>query len=99
MITALQSNTGFAAANSALATANKQLSAQRVFYGNGLQRLQSATSFLNQEKVEPSTQENGLVGADLATASTNLAQAQTASNAVLNAANHILDRNTLFHYL
>ncbi len=42
MITALQTNTGIAAANTNLGTAISQLNTQRVFYGNTLQQMQSS---------------------------------------------------------
>ena len=99
LLTALQTGTNIGAASSAIQTAANQLYSQRVFYGNGLQQLDSATLFLNQEKVELSTQENTLVAADLAKVATNLAQAQANSSAVLTATGKILNRNTLFDYL
>jgi flagellar hook-associated protein 3 FlgL len=99
LLTALQTGTNIGAASSAVQTAANQLYSQRVFYGNGLQQLDSATLFLNQEKVELSTQENTLVAADLAKVATNLAQAQANSSAVLTATGKILNRNTLFDYL
>jgi flagellar hook-associated protein 3 FlgL len=99
LLTALQTNTNIGAASTALQTAASQLYSQRVFYGNGMQQMESATLFLNQEKVELSTQENTLVGADLAKAATNLTQAQASSSAVLTATGKILNRNTLFDYL
>ena len=99
LLTALQTGTNIGAASSAIQTAANQLYSQRVFYGNGLQQLDSATLFLNQEKVELSTQENTLVAADLAKVATNLSQAQANSSAVLTATGKILNRNTLFDYL
>jgi hypothetical protein len=72
---------------------------KRVFFGNGLSQLQNATSFLNQEQVELSTQENNLVGADMAQVVSNYSQAQVQQQAVLSAAGKILGQPTLFDYL
>ncbi len=99
LLTALQTDANIGAASSTLQTAASQLYTQRVFYGNGLQQMESATTFLDQEKVEFSTQENSLVGADLAKVATNLSQAQASSSAVLTATGKILNRNNLFDFL
>jgi flagellar hook-associated protein 3 FlgL len=99
LITALQSNSGFAAANTNLSTAFAQFTSQRVFYGNNLQQLQSTQTFLTTDKLQLATQENSLVGADLAASITNLAQANTATSAVLTATSQILSTLNLLNFL
>jgi flagellar hook-associated protein 3 FlgL len=99
LITALQTNTGLPAANTNLDQAFTQLTTQRVFYGNALKQLQSSQTFLNNDKVQLATQENSLVGVDLATSITNLEQANTATNAILSATNQILSTLNLLNYL
>jgi len=44
-----------------------------VFYGNNLNQISLSESFLNQDQLNLSQQENSLVGADLATVATNFA--------------------------
>jgi flagellar hook-associated protein 3 FlgL len=99
LITALQTNTGIPAANTNLDQAFTQLTTQRVFYGNTLQQLQSAQTYLNNGKVQLATQANSLVGADLAASITNLEQASTATNAILSATSQILSTLNLLNYL
>jgi flagellar hook-associated protein 3 FlgL len=99
LITALQTNTGLAAANTDLQQAFSQLTSQRVFYGNTLQQLQSAQTYLNSDKLQVAQQENALVGADLATSITNLSLATTATNAILSATGQILSTMSLLNYL
>jgi flagellar hook-associated protein 3 FlgL len=99
LITALQTNTGVAAASTNLNQAFSQLSAQRIFYGNSLQQLQSTQTLLSGEKLQLATQENSLVGVDLATAITNLEQASTATSAILSATNQVLTTLNLLSFL
>lgn len=99
LITALQTNTGVAAASTSLNQAFSQLTAQRVFYGNALQQLQSSQTFLTSDKLQLSTQENSLVGADLAASITNLEQASTATSAILSATNQVLSTLNLLSFL
>jgi flagellar hook-associated protein 3 FlgL len=99
MITALQSGTGFDAANSALENAFNQVNAQRVFYGNGGAELDTVTSFLSQEKIELSTQQTNLVGADIGAVASNYSQAEVQQQALLAASGKIIGQPTLFDYL
>jgi len=99
MITALQSNTGFDAANTALENAFNAINAQRVFYGNGGAELNTVTSFLSQEKIELSTQQTNLVGADMGEVASNYSQAEVQQQALLAASGKILSEPTLFDYL
>jgi flagellar hook-associated protein 3 FlgL len=99
MIAALQTNSGLTAANTNLTQAFSRLTTERVFYGNTLQQLQSTQTYLNNNKLQLAQQENTLVGVDLATASTNLEQAGTATSAILSATGRILSTLNLLDYL
>jgi flagellar hook-associated protein 3 FlgL len=99
LITALQTNSGIAAANTNLGQAFSQLNTQRVFYGNQLQQLQSSQTFLNSDNIQLATQENSLVGVDLSVSITNLEQAGVATNAILTATSQILSTLNLLNYL
>ncbi len=99
MITALQTNTGIAAANTNLGTAFSQLNTQRVFYGNTLRQMQSSQTLLNSKQTQLASQENSLVGVDLATSITNLEQAGVATNAILSATSQILSTLNLLNYM
>lgn len=99
LITALQTNTGIPAAVTNLQSAFSQLSTQRVFYGNTLQQLQSAQTFVNNDQLQLAQQENSLVGVDLSAAATNLSQSTTATNAILSAAGQILSTMNLLNFL
>lgn len=79
--------------------AQKQVDGQRVFYGNALNQIVQSESFLNQEQLNLSRQENGLAGADMAAVSTDFAQAQTASQATVNATARVLSLPCLLSYL
>lgn len=99
LITALQTNTGIGAAVTNLQTAFSQLNTQSVFYGNALQQLSSTQTYLNSDKVQVASQENALIGVDMATAATNLSQSTTATNAILAATNQILSTMNLLDFL
>ena len=99
LITALQTGTGIDAANTAVQNAFQQLNQQRVFYGNALNQLSSATSFLNTENVQLTRQQNNLIAVDPAKAATNLSQAELQSEAVLATTNKVLNQPNLFSYL
>jgi flagellar hook-associated protein 3 FlgL len=92
LITALQTGntTASGTATTQLRSALDSLSQQRVFYGNAINQLTSNQSFLQQEKVNLQTQQNGLVGIDTAQAATDLSQAEMAYNAGLAAAAKVL---------
>lgn len=97
LITALQAGdkAATATATTQLQSALENVSEQREFYGSTLNQLNSTQSFLQQEKVTLASQQNSLVGADMATAATALTQAQTAYNAILAAAAKILPTSLL----
>ncbi len=99
LITAMQTGTGIEAANTAVQNAFQQLNQQRVFYGNGLNQMSSATTFLNSENVQLSQQQNNLIAVDPAKAATDLSQAELQNQAVLAASGKVLSNPTLFSYL
>jgi len=86
---ALASGSNIPAAESEVRTAFNYINAQRAFYGSTLSRLNSATTFLNEENLQLSQEQNNLVGADMATAASQLTQAETALNATLAAGGKI----------
>jgi flagellar hook-associated protein 3 FlgL len=98
LVTALQTNTGIDTAVSGVRAAFDQVTAQRVFYGNAMNQLQSQQTYLNSDKLLLSQQENAVGGADLAAATTNLLSAQNARSAALAAAGKI-SQLSLFDYL
>ncbi|MBS1842356.1 MAG: flagellar hook-associated protein FlgL [Acidobacteria bacterium] len=99
LYTSLQSNTNIAGAVIQVQDALSEVSTQRVFYGNGLNQISLSESFLNQEKVDLSTQENSLVGVDPAKAASDLSQAQTAYQSELAATAKILNLPSLLNFL
>lgn len=100
LITALQSGTGaqIGAATTAVSTALSGVGEQRVPLDNTIGQLNSQDSYLSQEKLTLTTQQTSLVGVNLATAATNLSQAETANSAVLAVASKVLPE-TLLNYL
>ena len=100
LVTALQSGntTSIGAATTQVGTALNYVSQQRVFYGSAVSQLNANESFLQQEQVSLQTQETGLVGADMATAATDLSRSQTAQNATLAALAQIIPQS-LLNYL
>jgi flagellar hook-associated protein 3 FlgL len=97
LITALQggNSTAIGAATTQLSTSMNYLSQQRVFYGNGVDQLNSNQSFLQQEQVNLRTEANTVDGANLAQASTNLSNAQTTQSAALAALAKVIPQNLL----
>jgi flagellin-like hook-associated protein FlgL len=76
-----------------------QVSTQRVFYGNALNQINLSEGFLNQDKINLSTQENSLIGVDPAKAASDLIQAQVANQSVLSATGRILSLPNLLSFL
>lgn len=99
LYTSLQSNTNIAGAVTQVQDALSQVNTQRVFYGNALNQINLSENFLNQDKVNLSTQENSLIGADPATAASDLSQAQTAYQSELAATARILNLPSLLNFL
>jgi len=91
LATALNGNNpnGAQSAVTELNSALGQLSSQRVFYGTTLDRLTTTNNFLQNEQLNLTSQQTTLVGADLATALTQLTSSETARSAILQAAARI----------
>ncbi len=100
LITALQSGNSAIVTSSAAAVSSAltYVTQQRVPLDNTISQLSDQDSFLNQETLTLTTQQNGLVGVNLATAATSLAQAELDNTAVLAAAAKVLPQ-TLLNYL
>jgi len=100
LITALHTGTDaqIGAATAAVSTALNDVGEQRVPLDNTISELNSQDSYLSQEKLTLTTQETSLVGVNLATAATNLSEAETANSAVLAVASKVLPE-TLLNYL
>lgn len=100
LITALQagSTTQIGAATTAVFSGLTYVGQQRVPLDNAINQLNSQESYLGQEKVTLTTQQNALVGISLAEAATNLSQAQLDNSAVLAAAAKVMPQ-TLLDYL
>jgi flagellin-like hook-associated protein FlgL len=100
LITALQSGNSAIVASSATAVSSAltYVTQQRVPLDNTINQLSDQDSFLNQETLTLTTQQNALVGVNLATAATDLSQAELGNTAVLAAAAKVLPQ-TLLNYL
>ena len=100
LVQGLQANdtTAISTAVADVSSALTYITVQRVFYGNALSQLDEVETNLNEQTTNLKSQENSLVGADLASTATKLSQAQTAHDGVLAAAARIL-QNTLLDYL
>jgi flagellar hook-associated protein 3 FlgL len=98
LITAVQTNTGIGTAVNAVSSAFSYLSAQTVFYGNATDQTQSQTTYLNAAQLQLTQQQNTLGGVDLAAAANNLAQANTDTQAALDAISKF-SQNNLFDYM
>jgi len=97
LITALQTGTSaqIQTATTAVSTSLNSVTQQRVPLDNSISQLSSQESFLSQETLTLTTQQTALVGINLATSATNLAQAETANSAVLAAAAKVLPQTLL----
>jgi len=82
-------------ATNQLRQALDHLNQQRAFYGDVANQIKTQETFLQNETVDIQSEENSLVGVDLAAAATNLNQAQTATQATLAATARVLQVNLL----
>lgn len=98
LIQAVQTNVGIPAAVTAVTAASSYLSAQAVFYGNAIDQTQSQTNYLNAAQLQLTQQQSALGGVDLAVAASNLTQANTDTQAALEAISK-MTQNDLFDYL
>jgi flagellin-like hook-associated protein FlgL len=85
-------------ATSTLSSAITSVSQAQGFYSNAESQLNSQETYLQQDTVTLTTQQNNLVGVDEAQAATLLSQAETDNSAILAAAAKVLP-NTLLNYL
>ncbi len=99
LITAIQTNTGIAAANGNFGQAATQFNSERVAYGSTLNQLQTTSTYLANENVQLSTQETNIAGADLAKVTTDFSQAEVAYQTLLEAEGKILNLPTLLNYI
>ena len=95
---ALTNGSNIPAAEAEVQNAFNHINARRAFYGTTLDRLNSATSFLNEENTQLAQEQNNLVGADMATAATQLSQSEIALEAAMAAGGKI-SQTSLLNYL
>jgi flagellar hook-associated protein 3 FlgL len=95
---ALTSNGDVAGATGEVQSALNYVSTQQTFYGNSVDRLNNAKTFLTQEQTQLTQAESNAVDVDMATAVTNLTQTETTQQALVEAGAHISQVN-LFDYL
>lgn len=98
LITNLQSGVSIDTAVNDVSSAYRYINAQRVFFGNGINQLNSQQTFLNSESTQLAEQQNSLGGADLSKVISNLVNAQTARQATLQAVGQTQQAN-LFNYI
>jgi len=98
LYTALNTNGDVASATTEVQNALNYVSTQQTFYGNSVDRLNNAQTFLNQEQLQLSETESSTLDVDMAAAVTNLSQAVTTQQALLAAGGKISQLN-LFNYL
>lgn len=100
LVTALQGGdtTAIGAATNQVRSALDYVNQERTFYGNVSNQINAQESFLQNETVSLKAQETSLAGVDMATAATNLSQAQIATQAALEAAAKVLPES-LLNYL
>ena len=95
---ALTNNGDVAGATSEVEKALNYVSTQQTFYGNSVDRLNNAQTFLTQQQTQLTANESNTLDADMATAVTDLTQAQTTQQALLAAGGKISQLD-LFDYL
>ncbi|HVT99200.1 MAG TPA: flagellar hook-associated protein FlgL [Acidobacteriaceae bacterium] len=100
LVTALKSgnSASIATATASVTSAVNYMGQQEGFYSNVQSQLNAQGTALQQDKVTLTTQATSLVGVDLATAATDLTQAETANSAALAAAAKVLPVS-LLNYL
>jgi flagellar hook-associated protein 3 FlgL len=100
LVSALQDGdtSGIEAATTSLSSAITSVGTQQAFYSNAESQLNSQETFLQQDTVTLASQATSLVGISLATAASNLTQAETDNSAALAATAKVLP-NTLLSYL
>jgi hypothetical protein len=74
------------------------VTAQRVFYGNGISQATAQSTYLDTEKLDISQQQNSVGAANLAAVASEVVNDQTAESAATEAIAHI-SQDDLFDYL
>ena len=98
LVTNLKTGTGIDAAVNQVSAAYQHINAQRVFYGNAMNQLNSQQKSLNSEATQLAEQQNTLAGADLSRVLSDLVNAQTSREATLGAIARTQQGN-LFDYI
>jgi flagellar hook-associated protein 3 FlgL len=98
LYTALTNNGDVASATTEVQNALNYVSTQQTFYGNSVDRLNNAQTFLTQEQTQLTQTESSALDVDMAKAITDLSQGVTTQQALLAAGAKISQLN-LFSYL
>jgi len=98
LVNSLQSGTNVDSAVSKVSDAYSHITAQRVFYGNSINQLNSQQTFLNSEATQLAEQQNTIAGTDLSKVISDLVNAQTSRQATLEAIAQTQQTN-LFNYI
>ena len=100
LVAALQNGNGsqISSATTAVSSSIQTVSQAQGFYSNAANQLNAQENYLQKETVTLTTQQNDLVGADMATVATELGQAEISNSAAMAAAGRVLP-NTLLNYL
>jgi len=98
LVTNLQSGNDISTAVNEVSAAHEHLNAQRVFYGNAINQLNSQQTYLNSETTQLAQQQNSVGGADLSKVLSDLVNAQTSRQATLQAIGQT-QQNNLFNYI
>jgi flagellar hook-associated protein 3 FlgL len=96
--TALSTNGNIQGATTEVENALNYVSTQQTFYGNSVDRLNNAQTFLTQEQTELTESQSNTLDADMATSITNMVQSETACQALVEAGGN-LSQTDLFDYL
>ena len=95
---ALATNGSISSATAEVQNALNFVSTQQTFYGNSVDRLENAQTFLTQEQSQLTKTESAALEADMSVAITNLVHAETTQQALVQAGAKVAQKN-LFDYL
>jgi len=98
LINAVNADSGIDTAVAGVRQSFDFVTGQRVFYGNGLNQIQSQRTFLSTQKTQLASQENTIAGADLAAAASQVVNNENARSATLAAIGRV-SQNSLFDFL
>lgn len=98
LINSLTTNTNIPAAVNEVSSAFSYVTAQRVFYGNGLNQTQAQQTYLSTETLDLAQQANTISSADIASVATQLTSDELSQNATLSSMGRT-NQATLFDYL